>query len=91
MKIFVGDFNVCVDKSTEAICSLNELSSLNDKQTCYKNFDNPTCIDLILTNRPNYFQHTNVFETGLSDFDVMVVTQFKMGFSKLAPKIVRLS
>ena len=72
----------------EAFCSLNELSSLNDKPTCYKNFDNPTCIDLILTNKPNYFQHTNVFETRLSDFHMMVVTQFKMGFSKLAPKIV---
>ena len=87
--IFVGDFNVCVkEKSMEAFCSLNEFSSLNDKPTCYKNFDNPTCIDLILTNRPSYFQHTNVLETGLSDFHLMVVTQFKMGFSKLAPKIV---
>ena len=52
--IFVGDFNVCVDdKSMEAFCSLNELSILNDKPTCYKNFYNSTCIDLILTNRPN--------------------------------------
>ena len=32
-----------------------------------------TCID----------QQNNIFETGLSDFHTMVVTEFKMGFQKL--------
>ena len=66
-------------------CELNDLSSLIDKPTCYKNFDKPTCIDLRLTNKPSYFQHSSVFETGLSDFPVLTATEFKMGFRKLKP------
>ena len=73
--IFMGDFNVAMnDKAMEDICSLNNLESLISKPTCYKNHENPTCIDLILTNRPGYFQHSNVFDTGISDFHLLIVT-----------------
>ena len=47
----------------------------------------PTCTDLILTNCPNYFQQNNVFETGLYDFHMIVVTESKMGFQKLKPQL----
>ena len=67
---------------------MNNLSSLIDKPTCYKNFDKQTCIDSILTNKPSYFQYSNVFETGLSDFHLLTVTEFKMGFQKLKPQII---
>ena len=63
-------------------CKLNDLSSLIEKPTCYKNFDKPTCIDLILTNKLSYFQHSSVFETGLSDFPLLTVAEFKIGFLK---------
>ena len=59
-----------------------------DQPTCYKNPDRPTCIDLILTNRLYFFQKNNVFETGLSDFHKMVVTDLKMEFQKLKPHVV---
>ena len=72
----------------EDFCSLNNLESLISKQTCNKNQENPTCIDLILTNRSGYFQHSNVFETGFSDFRLLIVTQLKMGFQKKLPKII---
>ena len=36
-----------------------------------------SCIDLIFTNKPNLFQHSTVFETGLSDFPLLTVTKFK--------------
>ena len=66
--IFMGDFNVAMsDKAME--------ESLISKPTCYKNHEDPTCINLILTNRPSYFQHSNVFETGISDFYLLIVTQ----------------
>ena len=45
-------------------CDLNSLRNLINVPTCYKNFDTPTSIGLILTNRPSYFQRTTVFETG---------------------------
>ena len=87
--IFFGDFNTCINNNAmTSFCSLNDLTSLIDQPTCYKNPDKPTCIDLILTNHPNYFQENNVFETGLSDLHMMVVIELKKGFQKLKPHIV---
>ena len=87
--ILLGDFNVSVNESSIAeFCSLNNLVNLIDKPTCYKNFENPTSIDLILTNRPTYFQHTCVLDTNISDFHLLTVTEFKMNFQKMKPKIV---
>ena len=55
--IFLGDLSACIiDNAMTSFCSLNDLTCLIDQTTCYKNPDKPTCIDLILTNRPNYFQ-----------------------------------
>ena len=51
-------------------------------------FDKPKFIDLILANKPSYFQHSNVFETGLSDFKLLIVTEIKMGFQKLKPQVI---
>ena len=83
--IFLDDFNTCInDNAMKSFRSLNDLTSLIDQPTCYKNPDKPTCIDLILTNRPNYFQQNIVFET----MSLMVVTELKMGFQKLKPHIV---
>ena len=62
---------------------LNDPSSLIDKSTCYKNFDKPACIYLVLTNKPSYFQHSNVFKTGFSDLHLLTVTKFKMGLKSL--------
>ena len=85
----MGDFNVTMDdKFMIEFCELNDFSSLIDKPTCYKNFDKPKCIDLIITNKPSYFQHGNVFETGLSDLHLLIVTEFKMLFQKLKPQVI---
>ena len=56
--------------------------------TNLKNPSKPSCIDLILTNHPNYFQNSNTIETGLSDFHKMLVTIMKTTFCKLVPKII---
>ena len=79
--VLMGDFNVTMDnKFMIDFFELNDLSSLIDKRTCYKNFNKPKCVNLIYTNKPSYFQHSNVFETSLSDFHFLTVTEFKMGF-----------
>ena len=54
---------------------------------CYKNPDNPSCIDLFLTNRPRTFQCTTTIETGISDFHKLVVTVLKT-YQKQRPKII---
>ena len=87
--IVFGDFNVSVEEdSMDQFCNLNDLKNLITQPTCYKNFDNPTSIDLILTNKPTYFQNSKVFETGISDFHLLTVTELKMSFQKLKPKII---
>ena len=58
------------------------------QKTCFKNPENPTCIDLILTNSPRSFQNSSVFETGLSDFHKLTITVLKQYFPKLKPKVV---
>ena len=70
-------------------CDLNGLRNLINVPTCYKNFDNTSSIDLILTNRPNYFQHSTVFETGLSVFHLLTITEFQTSFQNLQPKIIK--
>ena len=56
--------------------------------TCNKNPDNPSCIDLFLTNRPRTFQCTSTLETGISDFHKLVVTVLKTFYKKQRPKII---
>ena len=67
--IILGDFNVSIDNSYMAgFCSTYDLRSLITEPTCYKNPENPTCINIILTNHPLNFQNSCAFEKGLSDF-----------------------
>ena len=56
--------------------------------TCYKNLYNPTCVDLVLTNFPKNFQESPALETGLSDFQKMVLTVFKSEAPNLTPRVV---
>ena len=68
-------------------CQSYNLSSLIRESTCYKNPENPSCMDLFLMNSPSSFQNSGVVETGLSDFHRMIVTVMKTSFQRLPPKI----
>ena len=52
----------------------------------FQNPNKPSCIDLIITNRPNSFQNSMFIETGLSDFRKICITVMKM-YSKQKPII----
>ena len=87
--IFLGDSNAGMEHSAlKDFCNLYSLTSLINKPTCWKNPSKLTCIDLILTNHPKFFQNTSVIATGLSDFHKMVVTIMKTTCCKLKPKII---
>ena len=87
--IILGDFNECVDDETmRNFCNSYRLNSLIKQPTCFKNPENTSCIDLILTNKPRSFQSICVIETGLSDFHRMTVSVLKTDFRKLPPKVV---
>ena len=76
--LILGDFNVGIEEQhMKAFCDNYNLTSLVKQPTCYKNPNNPKCIDLILSNTPRSFQSTCVIETGLSDFHLMTLTVMK--------------
>ena len=52
------------------------------------NAKNIVHLDLIMTDKPGSFQHTNVFETGISDQHKLVTTVLKAKFTKASPKYV---
>ena len=87
--VLLGDFNVNInDPNMESFCESFRFKSLIKYPTCFKNPENPSCIDQILTNSPYSFQHSCVIETGLSDFHKIIVSVLKTTFQKLKPKIV---
>ena len=87
--LLIGDFN---SEETEPHISdfLDQYSAKNlvKEKTCFKNVNNPSCIDLLITNRCNSFQNTTVLSTGLSDFHKMVVTALKCNYTQGKPKQV---
>ena len=87
--LFLGDFNAGMeDSSIKIFCSNFNLTSMINKPTCYKNPYKPTCIDLILTNCPGYFQNSCVIETRLSGFHKMIVTVMKTTYRKIEPRVI---
>ena len=72
----------------KCFCDNYNLKSLIKQPTCYKNPDNPTCIDLLLTNAPRNFQSTCVLETGLPDFHLMTLTVMRKSFERLQPRVI---
>ena len=87
--IVLGDFNVEVDNNAiSSFCDAFDLVNLIREPTCYKNPEKPSCVDLILTNKPHSFQNSGVIETGFSDFHRMTVTVTKITFQKFKRRII---
>ena len=61
--ILIGDFNVEPEEENMLdFLNIYNLKNLVKQKACYKNPDNPSCIDLILTNCHRSFQNNNVFQ-----------------------------
>ena len=87
--IVIGDFSIEADsKEMSRFSDTFDLTSLTKEPTCYKNSDNPSCIDLILTSKPLSFENLCVVETGLSDFHRMILAVTKMTFQNLKPRVI---
>ena len=81
--ILMGVFNAQpADTVVSDFCEIYDLKNIIREKTCFKNPNNPGCIDLIITNRPKGFQNSMVIETGLFDFRKMCITVMKMYYSK---------
>ena len=66
-------------------CETYDLENLITDPTCFKNPDNPSSIDVMLTNRVNSFQNSMTIETGLSDHHKMTTSVLKIYFKKKEP------
>ena len=87
--LVIGDLNSEISEMPMSeFCETCNLQNFVKDPTCYKNRSKPTCIDLILTNFPKSFQHTQTIETGLSDFHKLTLTVLKTQFPRLKPNIV---
>ena len=85
--LLLGDFNSePTGEAMKSFCQIYIFKNLLDKPTCYKNPANPSCVDLILTNRPRSFQNCCTFETGLTDF----LKSIKFIFCKTKTKSTKL-
>ena len=85
----MGDFNADMENvSLKHFCDLYNLKNLIKVPTCFKNPENPKCIDLMLTRSYRSFQNSCAIETGLSDFHKMIVTVMKAYFQKQKPKVI---
>ena len=87
--LLLGDFNSeFSEPCLNNFCDIYNLKKLVKEPTCYKNPVNPSCIDLILTNRRRTFQCTTTIEAGISDFYKLVVTISKTFYKKQRPNII---
>ena len=87
--VLLGDFNSEVNEpAMQEFCAIYNLKNLAKENTCFENPLNPSCVDLILTNRTRSFQNTLTIETGISDCHKMTVTVMKTYFKKKQPRII---
>ena len=85
-KLLVGDFNTEVSDVLSIFLYQHDLENLAKDKICFKSENNPTTIDLFLTNNSLVLQNTATSFIGLSDCHKLVLTFLKTSFSKNKPK-----
>ena len=87
--VLLGDLNSePTESAVRDFCQIYGCKNLIKDNTCFKNPEKPSCIDLIITNRPKCFQHSVTLETGLSDFHKTTLTLMKVFYKKQKPAII---
>ena len=81
--ILPGDLNSePAESAVSDFCEIYSYKNLIKDNTCFKNPSKPSCIDLIITDRPKSFQNSVTVETGLSDFHKMMLAIMKIFYKK---------
>ena len=82
--LLLGDFNSEMrEEDMMTFCETYSLTNLITEPTCFKSVENPSCIDVMLTNRSQCFEDSKTIQTGLSDCHKMTVTVMKKYYKKL--------
>ena len=83
---FLGDFNMTLeDKNLQHFTDTFSIEHLINEPTCFKR--NPSCKDLIITNKKSYFKNTCAAVIGISDFNKLMAVSSKSQVLKTPPKI----
>ena len=78
--LVLGDFNNSInEKRMSKFCNLNGLTSLIKRNNNI--FQESLQADMHRS-QPSCFQHSKIFETGLSDFHLLAVIEFKTGLKR---------
>ena len=81
--IILGDFNaVNSDLPLTKYCEMYTLKNLTTEPRCYKNPNDPSVIDIILTNCKRCFHGSRIIPTGLYDHHKMIITVLKLKNSR---------
>ena len=84
--LLLGDFNSTQEEQCmKEFCETYNLTNLIKEPTCFKNVNNPSSIDVMLTNTKMSFQNSMTIETGLSDHHKMTLSVLKVYFKKKVP------
>ena len=76
--MIIGDFNEePMSNHMEPFMDSHQFKNLIKSNTCFKK-DSGKCIDLIVINKPNSFQYSNVYEIGCSDHLLLIYTMMKL-------------
>ena len=76
--LLIGDFTTeRTEHYIESFLYEHEFSNLVKEKTCFKNMQNPTCTDLLLTNNSYAVQQTTTVCSGLSDCHKLVSSVLK--------------
>ena len=87
--MLIRDFNLTFEnKNLEVFMNTFDLECLIKKLTCFQS-TRPKCIDLILTNKKEFFKNSNVVEVGISDHhsSIMTASQLKSQLVKGNAKV----
>ena len=87
--VIMGNFNANESNpAMETFSNQHKCKNIIKSKTCYKSQEG-SCIDLIITSRHSLHQFSHAFETGISDYHLMVYTMLKSTYTKLEPKTLR--
>ena len=88
--LLTGDFNAEESEDTlRSFMELYDFKNLVKENTCFKSVENPSCVDLFLTNCIRSFQNTTAISTGISDCYKMIIRVLKTTFKKSKKIIYR--
>ena len=69
--------------------SKHKLKAMNGEPACFKSFNNPSCIDLFLTNSSMSLEKCLTLEKSMSDFHKLIINILIVKPDSVPPRIIK--